>query len=249
MTDSYRALCTDVYVNQKLALKMDLSRTRETILDLFDRIRREYPAMEQFRRYRDELALESDPEDGRYNWVAIRASSIRSGAVNPETNQEGYRLHRRLLEVAPYYLSISPLDVDYLELLWGFDLTAGGNHDEIVFEALAAGTPLGALLDIPGAVVTDCQPLLGVTIGQDQEIDVNFEVKTRGRKGADRSAGDGPGEPISIYLTLRRYGPVRDVTDLPGVLDVLVEHGERLVESRVIPKLVVPIRQAIASSS
>ena len=34
MTDSYRALCTDFYVNQKISVKMELPRTRETVLDL-----------------------------------------------------------------------------------------------------------------------------------------------------------------------------------------------------------------------
>ena len=39
MTTSYGALCSDFYINQKFALKMDLPTARETVLDLFDRIR------------------------------------------------------------------------------------------------------------------------------------------------------------------------------------------------------------------
>jgi hypothetical protein len=35
MADSYRALCSDFYVNLKLNLKLDLPRERQTVLDLF----------------------------------------------------------------------------------------------------------------------------------------------------------------------------------------------------------------------
>ena len=56
---SLGALCTDFYVNQKLALKLDLPSARETVLDMFDRIRKELPNMDRFRRYDGELALES----------------------------------------------------------------------------------------------------------------------------------------------------------------------------------------------
>src|ERR1044071_1206808 len=61
MSESYRALSSDFYVNLKLNLKLDLPRERQTILDLFDRVRRQFPSMNQFRRYRDELALEAEP--------------------------------------------------------------------------------------------------------------------------------------------------------------------------------------------
>ena len=46
MPSSINAICSDFYVNQKLALKMDLPTRRETVLDMFDRIRREMPVME-----------------------------------------------------------------------------------------------------------------------------------------------------------------------------------------------------------
>ena len=44
----------DFYVNQKLSLKMDLPSGRESVLDMFDRIRKEHPGMERFRRYDDQ---------------------------------------------------------------------------------------------------------------------------------------------------------------------------------------------------
>lgn len=250
MSESYRALCTDFYVNQKLNLKMDLPRDRQTVLDMFDRVRRQFPGMDQFKRYREELALESGPGAGVHQWLAIRNNNVRAGCVNPESLADAYALHEHILEVAPYFMSISSLDVDFLELLYGFDLSASGNHDQIVFDALIAGSPLAALLDAPGASIIDCQPLFGLSLGERGEVEADFEIKTR--SGARQGGGqrqEARGEPISVYLTLRKYGPVSDMTYLRSVFQMLARFGEDLLESRVVPKMLVPIRNALASGN
>lgn len=243
MSDSYRALASDFYVNQKLNLKLDLPRERQTILDLFDRVRRQFPTMNQFRRYKDELALEAEPNAPQHRWIAIRNNNIRSGSVNPETLQEAYALHKHVLDVAPYFLSISPLDVDFIELLFGFDMLAERNHDQIVYDALLSSSPLAKVLEIPDSHISDCQPLFGVVLRDQGDIEVMFEVKTR-----SPARGGGRDEPISIYLTLRKYGPVTEIHQLPDVLAQLARVGEELVDSRVVPNIVVPIRDAIGSS-
>jgi len=252
MGESFRALCSDFYVNQKLTVKMDLPRSRETVLDLFERVRKQFPAMHGFRRYKDELALESSQADAPHRWMAMRSNSIRTGTVNPMSMEEAYALHTHVLEAAPAYLSISPLDVESMELLYGFDLLASGNHDAIVFDALIPGSPLSALMEIPGATPTDCQPVIGLTIrgsgGAKTDAEVYFEVKTRGPHGQPRDM-DAPPEPISIYLILRKFGPFADVKDLPLALASLARHGEDLVENRLVPGLLVPIREAIATGN
>jgi hypothetical protein len=249
MSDSFRALCSDFYINQKLAVKMELPRGRDTVLDLFERVRKQFPSMSAFRRYREELALESPQNEGAHRWLAVRSNNVRSGVVNPAEASEGYSLHKHVLEAAPFFLNISPLDVDYLELLYGFDLAAGGNHDAIVYEALLPGSPLAQLADLPGGVPVDCQPLLGMRMAGREDTEIYFEVKTRAGTNSGFREPDAPAEPISVYLTLRRFGTVTDVKELTQTLQSLSQLGEELVESRVVPTLLVPIRDAIASGS
>lgn len=246
MSESYRALCTDFYVNQKLSLKLDLPRDRQTTLDLFDRIRREFPGMDQVRRYRDELALESRADGPNSRWLAIRSNNIRSGSVNPETLDDAYRFHRAILDASPYFLSISPLDVDHIELLYGFDLAASGNHAEIVYNALIAGSPFGQVLDISGATPIDCQPVFGISLRDPKGIEAFFEVKTRSSPRRPSPEG-GAAEPISVYLTLRRYGPAGGIKELPEILQNLGDRGEDLIDSKVVPNLIAPLREAIGS--
>lgn len=240
MTESYAALCSDHYVNQKLNVKLDLPRGRETVLDLFERVRRQFPRMEVFKRYKDELALETPAGEMPQQWIAIRSSSIRSGAVNPDRLADAYAPHRHILEVAPYFLSVSPLDVDYLELLFGFDIAAAANHDEIIARALLAGSPLGSVFEIDGATPVECQPLIGVRL--DPRTEAHFEVKTRETENTRD-------DPISVYLTLRRYGPMRELPELPAAFDDLAARGEALVDSHLLPHVIVPIREAILGSA
>jgi len=253
MSENYGAICSDFYVNQRLNLKMDLPNNRETILAMFDRVRREFPNMDRFRRMEHELALESDPAADPQQWLAMRRTSVRTGVVSPVDPSAAYGFHKLILEIAPYFLSVSPLDIDYLELLYGFDLLAVGNHDAIVYDALLSGSPLGRMLDVPGAAPVDCQPVFGVALNDSSELQAHFEVKTRTPPAFSGSTREGPPdappEPISVYLTMRRYGAVKDISDLVTIFKQLTTRGEELLQTRVVPNLLVPIRDAISSGN
>lgn len=253
MPSDYAAFAADFYINMRLNLKMDLAMRRDTVLSLFDRVRREVPQMNHFKRYTDELALESrqETEPGQ-QWLAVRKTSVRSGSVNPETTEHGYALHKLVLEAAPYYLDISALDIDHIELLWGFDLPATGNHDSIVFNALYGNSPIAVLVDGPdphrphNLPIVDCQPLVGVALTDEGDLQAHFEVKTRSNGRQGRS-GEVREEPISVYLIMRQLGPFSDMKDVPGLLKKLAQRGEELLDTAILPRLLVPIRDSIAA--
>jgi hypothetical protein len=253
MTTSVSALCSDFYINQKIALKMDLPTSRETVLDMFDRFRKDVPTMDRFRRFEDELALESPERDSQYSWFSLAApggTAIRSGWVNPESLEDAYRLHRLILDIAPYYLTISPIDVEYIELIFGFDIEAEANRNEIVFDALAAGGEghgaLASLIDSDHERVLDYQPFIGLTLNQSCNLQAFIEVKTRTR-AAEIAGEHYDNVPISVYLTVRRYGPFRTLEDLTTSFGTLAGHAERFTEERIVPNVLVPIREAILS--
>jgi hypothetical protein len=248
MATSFGALCTDFYINQKLALKMDLPQERETILHFFDRVRKAVPAMNRFRRYEGEMALETPRREAEYQWLALRRNSVRCGHVNPPSMDEAYNFHRLMLRLTPHFLTVSPLDVDYVELMYGFDLECKDNHDSVVFEALIEGTPLAETFKIPGAKMLDVQPVFGVTLSESGDTQAYFEVRTRrkSRRGSSRPYNE---EPISLFLTVRKYGPVDSVDDLPKVFDLLAQHCETLATEHFVPRLLTPIARHITSSS
>jgi hypothetical protein len=246
MPTSYSAICTDFYVNQKLSLRMDLPSGRECVLDMFDRVRKELPAMDRFRRYEGELALESPEQASMYSWLALRRTSIRSGWVNPETLDQAYKLHRLILDVAPYFLSISPLDVEFIELVFGFDLQAERNRNEVVFDALLGNSPLASLIDVNSESVLEAQPYIGFSLNEKCDVQGFVEVKTRTSTG-EVTSGRFDDEPISVYLTVRQYGSLRTIEEFGTVFRTLSAHIERLADERVIPHVVMPLREAIHS--
>lgn len=242
----FEDICRDFCVNQKLALKMDLPAAREPVLDLFGRLRKDLPRLADLHRYPDgEVALESGEDERDFLWVAMRQLSLKSGWVNPGTLEDAYRMHRTVLEVAPYFLSISPLDVDHLELVYAFDFDCEGNRDEVVLDALLGGSPLGEFADPATDTVLDAQPFVALALADAPDMHVYVEVKTRLPRGETAVSREGT-DPLSVLLTVRRTGPVRALGDLPTHLAALSGHGERLVEQRLIPRVLVPLRDRIA---
>lgn len=248
MSDSFRALASDFYVNHKLQVKLDLPRGREGALDFCERLRKRYAGLTVMRRTKDELALDSVPEADLNRWLAIKANTLRTGIVNPASLDVAMEYHKAVAEGAPSYLGITSLDVDYVELLFGFDLATGGNHDSIVFDAMFGGSPIAGLAAIGGVI--DCQPVIGLSLPvpegvpgrrSHEEVQAHLEVKTH---PAHARRGGHEVTPISVYLTLRRFGLVGDVEQLPWILDDLAKRGEKLIESIVVPSFLIPIRQA-----
>ena len=249
MTTSFGALSTDFHITQKLSLKMDLPDDRGTLLHLFEQVRKVDPGMRRFRRYDGELVLESSRRESQYRWLALRRTSVRSGYSNPGQMEDAYKFHQKLLELLPYQLSVSPIDVVNQELWFSFDLECRGNHDEVIYEALIADSPLANLLKWPEAKITDVQPLFGFRVGGRQGWEAYFEVKTRSRGRRGRGGGGSRGEPIGVAVSIRKYGPVNRVGDLGTNFQEMTQHAEQLATERLVPDLLTPIARQITSSN
>ena len=133
----------DFYINMTLTTEMPLPSNRESVLHFFERIQKQYPSMRNFYcRDKGDFVLEEDKGQGHYRWNTIDQRRICSGYVNPESIEDAIAQHRLVLDVAPYMLSVSPLDCDALDLLFGFDFTYRGNHNGLVADALGINAPL-----------------------------------------------------------------------------------------------------------
>jgi len=246
MTTSLGALCTDFYVNCQLGVKLDLPDSRETMLDLFTRLGRDDPTMKRLKRYPDELALESPERHRRRLWMGVQKRLIRSGVVNPHSAEDSLALHRLVLRTAPFYLGVTPIDIDHLELTYGFDLVARANHNTVVLEALLGDSPLSRLIDADSMKPIEFQPMLGMAMTDRCDVQAYVEVKTRTTIRQVRT-GKHPEEPISVFVTVRRSGDFEDVDTLGARLDELVAHADELTQGRVVPNVLTPLRESIAS--
>ena len=91
--------------------------------------------------------------------MAIRARRLY-GDVNPETVDDAFRQHEMVLDLAPHLLSVSTLDCEALEVMYGFDFHFDGNHDEVVAEAVGVGSGLEGLFELLAVAVIKFEPSL-----------------------------------------------------------------------------------------
>src|SRR5690606_34227392 len=117
--------------------EMDLPTNRETLLHFFEQVQKRYPGLRNFyNRERSEFVLEEEKEQGSYRWTSVELRRISAGLVNPKSVDDAFDIHRAVIDVAPYALSVSPLDCESLNVMFGFDYTYRGNHNQLVAEAL-----------------------------------------------------------------------------------------------------------------
>jgi hypothetical protein len=248
-SNPFAAFCEDFYVNMRLGSQLALPHSRETLLHFFERIQKAYPAMSRFRKSEaGEYNLEEDRTSQAYRWISMEQKRISSGHVNPESIEDSLKLHGLLLEMAPHHLGLSPIEVDYLDVLFGFDLAFGGNHDEIIAESLLVDSPLTCLTEEQGARAVDFQPTVTVALSDDCRLQARIDVVTRTNSYQVRT-GDYSDEVISVYLIIRRYWGDRPREPMHEMFKQMAQRAEQLCTQYIVPRVLRPISSAIASRS
>jgi hypothetical protein len=247
MSNVFNTVCDDFYVNLRVGTQMPLPTNRETLLHFFEQIQKAFPDMTRFRRHENEYAIEEDRERDTYRWMSVEPQRLSCGQVNPDTIDTSLRLHRTVLEQAPHALGLSRVEIDYIDLLLGFDLEYAGNHDEIVAETLFADSPMACLLDEEETKPVDFQPTVTVALTSDMRLQARVDVVTRSNGSQNRGGEPANGDVISVYLIVRRFFGDRLTEPLEAMLGSLADRAENLAHKHVVPKIVQPIRTAIGS--
>lgn len=251
MKSSLGAHCDDFHASTRLFFKMELSLERETTIHFFERIRREYPQMRRFRK-RDENALileenETGVRSETQRWVRLEANSLRWGNFAPRSQEDCRAFSRFLLEQAPHHLTLSDLDIDYMEVVYGFDMEYSGNHDQLIAETLFRDHPLAALLlGDEAAHTVDCQPYFGIALTPNCDVQAHLEIKSRTTSYEVRT-GEYDSQLLSVNLSLRRYWGFDDNRDLPRIHDKMANAADEIAIARVVPLVVNPLALAIAN--
>jgi hypothetical protein len=249
MSLAFGAHCDDFRVATRLFLKLDLALQRETVLHFFDTVKREFPLLRKLRRREDgSLLLEEDVTDeGPRRWLRLDDGAIRLGMHNPASPDDAESLGASVLKLAPYHLTLGDLDYDHLEVVYEFDLEYRGNHDQLVAETLFGDSPLAGLFGHPSVHDTiDCQPFLGLAVSPSCDTQVYVEIKSRTSTFEIRTQQYEPA-PLSVFLTLRRYWGFNAAESLLEAHADLTRRAAEWATERVVPLVVNPLAQAIAS--
>lgn len=242
----FGSACDDFYVNMNLSTEMDLPQNRETVLHFFEQVQKRYPSMRNFYvREKGDFVLEEDKDQGHYRWSTIETRRMCSGHVNPESVEEALEQHQFVLELAPYMLSVSQLDCEALDLLFGFDFTYRGNHNELVAEALGFSPALERLSDIPGATMVQYEPSVTFALDDECRTQCRVSIETRTTPYHIRTR-DFPEEQISVYVTARQYGSLGANNTFGDALAQLKNVCREIVEQHVVENILQPLARTIA---
>ena len=153
--------------------------------------------------------------------------------------------HKLVLELAPYLLSVSPLDCEALDLLFGFDFTYRGNHNQLMAEVLGVSPSMEPLLEIPGATVINYEPSLTIALDVDCRTQLRVSVEARTNAYQVRM-GDYPEEQLSVYVTARQYGSLSPDKTFVETLDRLGQFCHETIHNHVIEHILQPLGRAIS---
>lgn len=244
--EQYQSLADDFYVTMNLSTEMDLSSSRETILHFAEQIQKKYPEMRNFyARDKGDFVLEEDKDNGRYRWCSIEPRRISSGQVNPDSVEGALAQHRHALELAPYVLSLSPLDCEALDLTIGFDFTYRGNHNQLVAEALGVCPGYERLASVPGTSFINYEPNLTLSFDEECRVQCRVSVETRSTPYHIRT-GEYQEDQMSVYVTARRYGSLDADATYVGVLDSLTGICRQVLDDYVVESVLEPLARTIA---
>jgi hypothetical protein len=242
----YASLADDFYVNVNLATEMELPSNRDTILQYFERIQRHYPSMRKFYcRDKRDYVLEEDKDQGRYRWAAVEAKRLCSGQVNPSSVEAAMEQHRLVLDIAPAYLSVSAIDCEALDVLFGFDFAFRGNHNALLAEALGVGPAFDRMGELAGGRVINYEPSLTMSLDEECRIQVRVSTETRTNAFQVRT-GEFTEEQLSVYVTARQYGSLDPQTTYVEATDRLAQLAQEVVDTCVVDQILRPLARTIS---
>lgn len=244
--ENYRDLSDDFYVNVNLNTEMEMPATRDSVTHFFEQLQKQYPSMTNFYgRERGEFVLEENKEKGFYRWASVEPRRVCSGYVNPPHYGDAIEQHSKVLEHIPYALSISGLDCESLNFMFGFDFTYRGNHNELINEALGITPALEPLTRIPGSRLIGTDPSIQFSLDEECRVQCRISIESRTNPFHMRT-GEFPEEQLSVYLTVRRYGSLPPGSTWLEAIQPLQQHGEEIVDDYLVENVLGPLQRAIA---
>ncbi len=245
--NSYSSLCDEFYVDMCINTELDLPTQRDTVLAFFERIQKQYPSMGRFyRRDNNEYCLEESRGLGQYRWVTLELDRVGSGVVNPSGFEMAYQQDRLVLDLVPYMLSISHLDIDSLDVTFAMDFDHKGNHDEVIADALFGMTAFGTLLDVPGAKPIGFSPAVVVALSDDCHTQARISIESKTSVYEPCRRDQQADEAISLSFTIRRYPPTTGGFDPLKSFEYQCQLAEEMMAEKIVPNFVQPLTETIA---
>ncbi len=243
----YSDIADDYYVNMTLATEIELSSSRETILAYMEQVQKNYPEMRNFyARNQGHYVLEEDKDKGPYRWTAFERQRLSSGAVNPDSFKAAFEQHRLVLEIAPYMLSLSPMECEALDIIMGFDFNYKGNHNQLLANTFGVFPAFESLHSELAPTIIQQDP--SFTFSKDEHCRTQCRVNIESRTTAYQiKTNEYPeDQQLSVYVTARQYGSLEPGMTYVEMYDRLASTCKDIVDNHITESILQPLARTIA---
>ena len=244
---SFGSFCDGLFVDMCVNTQLELPSSRETVLAFFERLQKQNPQMHNFsRRDTGEYILEEEHDQQRSRWVSLEPDRIIAGCADPDTLPQAYSLHNQVLELVPYMLGVSTLDIEALDVTYTMDFDYRGSHDEIIAEALLNTSSFGIFYEQSQTRAVSCCPSMVIGLSDDCRLQARVAVESRHSAFELHNDKYKTDEPISLYFAVRRYPKPESGFDLRAAYLEQCQIAEQMMFDKIIPHFVQPLNSAIA---
>lgn len=200
-----------------------------------------------FQRGKNEYGLEEDRQQGQYRWITLENDRIGSGLVNPPDFKSAFEQHKLVLELMPYMLSVSDLDIESLDVAFGMDFDCRGNHDEVICDALLGQSAFNSLLELPAVKPIGCSPAFVISLSDDDRTQGRISIESKTSiYGPKRKEQEDIEEAISLSFTVRQYPPTNEPFDPVKSFEEQFRLLREIMSEKIVPNFVMPIHETIA---
>jgi len=247
MSANLKFLCDDFFVEMYVNTELDLPSHRDTLLSFFERVQRQYPSMGKFYcSSGGNYFLEDGKQGDSYRWVALEHDRICSVVVNPSDFEESYRQHKLILELIPYMLSVSHLDINSLDVTFGMDFEYEGNHDEVILEALFSESCFKSFFEMDMVKVRGFSPVAVFSLSDDGNTEARISIESKTDVYESSKRGRSSDSAISLSFSIRQYPSGIGKFNSQESFVRQCGLAEELLEEKIVPHFVHPLRKVIS---
>jgi hypothetical protein len=127
----------------------------------------------------------------------------------------------------------------------GFDYNFRGNQNELIAEALGMLHPFERLGEIAGTSLLSYEPVLQFALDDEckTQCRIGFETRTTAYQVRSDEYGE---EPLSVYLTLRRFDSLGSEEEFATELTRLAAICEGMADEYLVEQVLKPLQKTIA---
>jgi hypothetical protein len=161
--------------------------------------------------------------------------------MNPQEFADAYQQHKLVLDLAPYMLSLSPLEVESLDVTFAMEFKCSDIHEEVINEALFADSVYNSFSETEGSKVIGISPEIVLALTEDAYTQARISVESKTAIGDPRRPKENSGQAIGLSLTVRQYPNSDRKFGLIESFDNQWKIAEELMTEKIVPCFAQPL--------